>query len=603
MGRKDIKSEEDPKTPKVDTRYYDELFKRIKDQESEEFNDPEALDTLASTILDQITEDDKELTKCLYSYHIDYFIYKSTLERFTQLFELLTSNSERLKELLNDTRTSRAYEACLLIIGGKVKGSNDVEKFETLKNCMCNLGDYFVSNLEDILESHNGIFALRSFLRVIGKPDVLEAQPNEGNTNKKFNKFRRNQEFSIKDVEVKLVPEDWKLNVYIKKFSKSLKDMNLLETGLVAAVSPFTSLLLRKLATSYPDKSSETLEKIHKQFVKKPNSFNSMIQDSIGSRFIESFLLACPSELLKVYLDENLLPNIVTYSKHIYANYPIQTLVKYRMDKEETLGPLYDALVENLPSIIDLHTDLIFKNYLIVELINVCQKNSSLNFKNLIKTLLNYLGCSDDENKIHFLRVLLVYEKLEDIQKESSADMALYVMDLKPIASTIAIKLIEADEKNINKSFNSLNSNELEHLATNSVGSHFIQQVLQTCLAKDRTVWLQSIFDKLKGRFVNISTNKSGSFVMETLWSVGTLKQRIMIVDELKVCENQLKNDQYARFLVNKIGLNFYKRKPEEWKQIQANELKKKRLFSDIISDGPKNDESSNYYKNKKYKK
>ena len=57
-------------------------------------------------------------------------------------------------------------------------------------------------------------------------------------------------------------------------------------------------------------------------------------------------------------------------------------------------------------------------------------------------------------------------------------------MDLKPIASTIAVKLIESDEKTINKSFNSLNSNELEHLSTNSVGSHFMQQVLNMCHAK-----------------------------------------------------------------------------------------------------------------------
>jgi hypothetical protein len=28
---------------KVDTKYYDELFKKIKDQEAEEFNDPESI--------------------------------------------------------------------------------------------------------------------------------------------------------------------------------------------------------------------------------------------------------------------------------------------------------------------------------------------------------------------------------------------------------------------------------------------------------------------------------------------------------------------------------------------------------------------------------
>ena len=218
------------------------------------------------------------------------------------------------------------------------------------------------------------------------------------------------------------MPEDWGLNVYVKKFSKFLKDMNLLEIGLVAAVAPFISLLLRKLAGTHPDKCVEVIEKVHKQFVKKPNSFHSMIQDAIGSRFIESFLLVTNSECLNIYLENNILPNIVAYSKHIYANYPIQTLVKYRMENEPVLASLFDSLVENLPSIIDLHTDLIFKNYLVIELINVCQKNTSLKFKSLVRTLLEFFGCNDEENKINFLRALLVYEKLEDIQKESPID-------------------------------------------------------------------------------------------------------------------------------------------------------------------------------------
>jgi hypothetical protein len=47
-----------------------------------------------------------------------------------------------------------------------------------------------------------------------------------------------------------------------------------------------------------------------------------------------------------------------------------------------------------------------------------------------------------------------------------------------------------------------------------------------------------------KGRFLILSTNRSGSFVMETLWSIANLKQRMLIVDELKSSEVQLKNDQ-----------------------------------------------------------
>lgn len=105
--------------------------------------------------------------------------------------------------------------------------------------------------------------------------------------------------------------------------------------GLVPAISPFISLLLRKLNKTYQEMSDELVESIHKQFTKKSNSFHSMIQDSIGSRFIESYLYVCNTDLLvSYYLEEHIITNIVAYSKHIYANYPIQMLVKYRIHSD-----------------------------------------------------------------------------------------------------------------------------------------------------------------------------------------------------------------------------------------------------------------------------
>lgn len=159
------------------------------------------------------------------------------------------------------------------------------------------------------------------------------------------------------------------------------------------------------------------------------------------------------------------------------------------------------------------------------------------------------------------------------------------MFDIKPTAIKIANSLVESNEKQVIKCFNNLSTNELEHLCTDNVGSHFVQQTLRTFNSKDRTVQLQSIYDKLKGRLNIISTNKNGSFVMETLWSLANFKQRVSIVDELKACEAQLKNDQYGRFVVIKFGLSFYKRRPDEWKEIQTNEFKKRKMFSDLLDD------------------
>lgn len=42
MSKSSKKTDSKSESNKVDTRYYDELFKRLKDDESDEFNDKEA---------------------------------------------------------------------------------------------------------------------------------------------------------------------------------------------------------------------------------------------------------------------------------------------------------------------------------------------------------------------------------------------------------------------------------------------------------------------------------------------------------------------------------------------------------------------------------
>jgi hypothetical protein len=111
---------------------------------------------------------------------------------------------------------------------------------------------------------------------------------------------------------------------------------------------------------------------------------------------------------------------------------------------------------------------------------------------------MQYFGCDTEENKTNFLRILLCYEKLEDILKECTVDQALFVFDIKPIACTIATKLIEYNDKNLIKCFNSLTANEVEHLCTNNVGSHLIQESLKIFNSKERTENLAAFYEKLK---------------------------------------------------------------------------------------------------------
>lgn len=58
-----------------------------------------------------------------------------------------------------------------------------------------------------------------------------------------------------------------------------------------------------------------------------------------------------------------------------------------------------------------------------------------------------------------------------------------------------------------------------------------------------------------------------------------------------------------AKFFVNNIGLNFYKRKPEEWKELQNKDFKKRKMFSDLFDDKNAKDSSESNDNENKHKK
>ena len=184
---------------------------------------------LYNNILEQIGESEAELRKCLTSFHIDYFVYKSGLADFARLFAIMTSDSRLIGECINDRRISRAYEACMLLAGDKctlqlTTNSESSEPATTtkdeclrqIKHAMSNLGSYLVENTETIISSQSGIFALRIYVKVIGEIDELEQAQTQ-----------QHVAFSLKNMSVKRLPVEWKLEKFIEEFAKPLHDIDL----------------------------------------------------------------------------------------------------------------------------------------------------------------------------------------------------------------------------------------------------------------------------------------------------------------------------------------------------------------------------------------
>ena len=91
-----------------------------------------------------------------------------------------------------------------------------------------------------------------------------------------------------------------------------------------------------------------------------------------------------------------------------------------------------------------------------------------------------------------------------------------------------------------------------------------------------------------QGLFVTLACTKYGSRSLDAIWDAATLKQKILIMDELSAKEPILNSDKYGSILSTNYCLSLYKHTPDEWKDLQGKEFRKKKLFADIIGDSKK---------------
>jgi len=87
---------------------------------------------------------------------------------------------------------------------------------------------------------------------------------------------------------------------------------------------------------------------------------------------------------------------------------------------------------------------------------------------------------------------------------------------------------------------------------------------------------------------VTLACTKYGSRSLDAIWDAATLKQKILIMDELSAKEPILNSDHYGSILSTNYCLSLYKHTPNEWKDLQEKEFRKKKLFADIIGDSKK---------------
>ena len=87
---------------------------------------------------------------------------------------------------------------------------------------------------------------------------------------------------------------------------------------------------------------------------------------------------------------------------------------------------------------------------------------------------------------------------------------------------------------------------------------------------------------------MSIACNKNGSRTMDSLWGIALMKNKFLMVEELAKHEAQLRGDRFGFFIHRNFAVFNFIHRRKEWKDIQTSNMKKRRLFEDIIGDAKK---------------
>ena len=95
---------------------------------------------------------------------------------------------------------------------------------------------------------------------------------------------------------------------------------------------------------------------------------------------------------------------------------------------------------------------------------------------------------------------------------------------------------------------------------------------------------MPSLFQSL---YSDLACNKNGSRTLDTMFNTAPIRHKFTIAEEMIRHESKIRGDRFGRILWWNYNLNAFQRNKNEWKQRQLTEMKKRKLFQELISETP----------------
>lgn len=322
---------------------------------------------------------------------------------------------------------------------------------------------------------------------------------------------------------------------------------------------------------------------VFRQLSSDEERFETYVRNQGASRLVELVILLAPITdfvtLWTTYFRTKLMSKI----NHPVANFVVQRLIEYCRNEGQ-----FKLIIHELGEMIEKLIDD-GRAGVVVKLIETGLKFTSVQ-KALLAHLVKGLSRGNDVNETRkdIASILLnlkntpkhVFKKSKSKQQKEEG--------ISYLGCQILLSLLKYQPQYTNfiiVSLTNLPEETLIDLCKDKNGSRVMEVFFQQSTVPNK--FKQTFVNKfIKGKqFKELAKDISGSYVVEKCYNAADVNKKESILLQILDIEDELKELRHGKFILNKLKVNQYKEKKENWRKNEESIEKKKEIFSDLLEE------------------
>lgn len=594
MGKQKGTKREKDGLPKKQRERVDEntinYYKRVTETLNEGFECDEDKELFYDNVFKQLEEDGPKVCRLASTSRVLERLVNDAQEK--NILQLLRAFSEDWTLLLADRFGSHVLQKFICqvprcLCDHKDNPEDDTET-ESVQTYFLNLCNFLKEHFSEVWTDTYGSHIVRVVLQVLGGVNIDEHVIRS--------RLSRNQ---MKDSEEKMNMDNYKPSDRFKKillkFAKLILTSESLNMEICSQTSnPVIQAILLVLHKVNNDKCQKHLRKLlvlPGLFDSNPESLPVIAKDEVGSFMVEQILNLSSEEFYTELYKKLFKGKLLLFALHPIANFIIQRLISNVKEKEH-----FEEIFGELCGYIE---DMLAVNHLgvVTRLAEACHRLGCLQEKLLrcLKTAFHCLEPVERQTKVAPLLISLttydIYYNVEDKDEpkaketqEKPVENITVLKDFNYHGSLLVQHMLKfGNPKQMVTSLLELKPVELKNLSCDPCGSHVVDAFFQSSTIGEKS--REAFISRIRGQYLDIACNKNGSRTLEMMWKQINISQKIIIATELSKQEAKLRGDRFGFYVHKNFGIFHFVHRKEEWKENQNANVKKRKLFQEILGD------------------